>query len=287
MATFTKKLYLKNSAGTQQTANIYSTTGEAGSNYMYTIVDNTQGYIPLVTTSNSLATSGRVLKSGTTYAIASTSTPAYGKTLFTSSGTFTVPTGVTKLKVSCVGGGAGVLTYPGSPDSGEEGSLYNNYSDGYYYSGAGGATKFGSVTANGAGSNGIKLSTSRSDSRDGYSYSASFSGPIIGAGRINGTHYQSFGYKSGTAGYTITAIDGSTYGAYGSGGGGGEDHHNDTVYTITGSSGYVTITTISVTPGQVISCTVGSGGSAVNWWAYYAENGGNGAVLVEYGKGIQ
>ena len=292
MATFTKKLYMKNSAGTQQTANIYSTTGEVGSNYMYVIVDGTQGYIGLVDTSNSSATSGRVLKNGTTYAIASATVPAYSKQLITSgSGTFTVPTGATKLKVTCVGGGAGCFVYACSHHCSYDGAFTGS---GTYSSGAGGASTFGSVTAYGATSTVVvvsKKSCSCGSGRDDTctSYAPSYSSFSVSSGSINGVKYTGCGYKSGTAGQSITAYDGTVYGPYGKGGGGAGDGNNDTVCAITGGSGYVTVSTINVTPGQALSYTVGGGGSgATDWYAgYYCEAGTSGAILVEWGKGIQ
>ena len=70
MAVLTKKLYIKNAAGTQVACNIYSTAAEAGTNYLTVKVDSsTTGYVKLGTTSDSYATSGRVKKGGTTYAI--------------------------------------------------------------------------------------------------------------------------------------------------------------------------------------------------------------------------
>ena len=110
MAVLSSKFYMKNSAGTQQTATIYGTTGEAGTNYLQLMVNDVPAYVTLVETSNALATSGRVLKDSTTYAVATNSIPAYGYGYYTTSGTFTVPTGVVRLRVTCVGGGAGGAT---------------------------------------------------------------------------------------------------------------------------------------------------------------------------------
>lgn len=108
MAEMTKKLHFLKS-GTEQTAKAYSTTAEAGSSYITNSIDNTTCYIPLVSTSDSRATVGRVLKNGTTYAIATMSKPAYAKVTYTTPGTytFTVPAGVTTLKVTVAGAGGG------------------------------------------------------------------------------------------------------------------------------------------------------------------------------------
>ena len=70
MAELAKKLhFLKN--GTEQTAKIYTTTSEAGSNYITVKVDGTTGYVPINDISHGNATIGRVAKGGSIYAILS------------------------------------------------------------------------------------------------------------------------------------------------------------------------------------------------------------------------
>ena len=70
MAEMTKKLhFLKN--GTEQTAKIYTTASEAGSNYISVKVDGTTGYVPINDISHGNATMGRVAKGGSIYAILS------------------------------------------------------------------------------------------------------------------------------------------------------------------------------------------------------------------------
>ena len=73
MAELTKNLhFLKN--GTEQTAKIYTTASEAGSNYITVKVDGTTGYVPINDISHGNATIGRVTKSGGIYAILSSYT---------------------------------------------------------------------------------------------------------------------------------------------------------------------------------------------------------------------
>ena len=68
MAELTKNLhFLKN--GTEQTAKIYTTASEAGSNYITVKVDGTTGYVPIGDIGNINATMGMVNKSGNTYTI--------------------------------------------------------------------------------------------------------------------------------------------------------------------------------------------------------------------------
>ena len=70
MAELAKKLhFLKN--GTEQTAKIYTTASEAGSNYIKVKVSGSSGYVALGETTDELATKGRVSKAGTIYAILS------------------------------------------------------------------------------------------------------------------------------------------------------------------------------------------------------------------------
>lgn len=293
MATFSKKINILKD-GTTYSISVYSTSAEAGDSYTGAIViDGTQGYYPLCSTSDSRATPGRVLHSnGNTYAIATGGVPAYSKKLITSgTGTFTVPSGATKLKVTCIGGGAGCFVYACSHSCTYDGAFTGS---GTYSSGAGGATTFGSVTAYGATSNTVvvsKVQCCKSSSREcgAYSYAPKYSSFTVSTGSINGTKHTGCGYKAGTAGQSITAYDGTVYGPYGKGGGGAGDGNNDTVCAMTGGSGKVTTSTITVTPGQSISYTVGSGGAgATDWYSgYNCEAGTAGAILVEWGKGIQ
>ena len=73
MAELAKKLhFLKN--GTEQTAKIYTTASEAGSNYISVKVDGTTGYVPINDISHGNATIGRVTKGDSIYAILSSYT---------------------------------------------------------------------------------------------------------------------------------------------------------------------------------------------------------------------
>lgn len=79
MAELTKKLhFLKN--GTEQTAKIYTTASEAGSNYITVKVDGTTGYVPIGDIGNINATMGMVNKSGNTYTILYSTLPSLIRT---------------------------------------------------------------------------------------------------------------------------------------------------------------------------------------------------------------
>lgn len=291
MAILAKKIYMTNSAGTQQTALIYSTTGESGTPYMYASDGSTTGYVPLCSTSDVRATSGRVIQSGTTYAIANNAgvTYDYQYALFTSTGTFTVPAYVTRLRVTCVGGGAGVLTYHCSPDHNEVLDLGSSgYVDGAtYWSGSGGSSSFSTVVAGGAGGNSVTFSTYACvTGRETTATCGKFTNPTVGGGRILGAVHGT-DQVAGTAGYTIYRADtGGALGTFGGGGGGGGDHNSDTICPITGSSGYVSTATITVTPGTTITAIVGGGGGYWSSHAYVNENGTAGCVFVEWGRSI-
>lgn len=104
MATFAKMLRIQPSGGTEETAEIYSTTDEAGGNYMFCSVDGTDGYIALGDTDASNATSCRVTKSGTTYAILTAAEVVSGYDNFNGKGTYswTCPSGVSTVSISVV-----------------------------------------------------------------------------------------------------------------------------------------------------------------------------------------
>jgi hypothetical protein len=317
MAVFTKKLYMKNSAGTQQIANIYSTATETGSSvYMYASVDGTTGYIPLYSTSHANATMGRVLKAGTTYAIGSSSVPAYSNKYISTagSGTFTVPSGVTKLRVTCVGGGAGGCVFGNdggtgiTPSTSETGVTKSGSTWTYQPTRAnGGNTKFGSVVGNTAtpakftGTSTINgcYSCDR-DSCSNCKTIIKMSAVTVSKGYNNGkASISTTSNYAGGAAVPLTTYSGTQKGTAGAGGyaDGDYNHPGDNICVASGASGYRTISTITVTPGQTISYTVGAGGKWVfnnvqqsgswNTDGTGGAPGSAGAILVEWGKGIE
>ena len=294
MATLAKKIRMKNSSGAVQTALIYSTTGESGEPNLPLTVDGVQGYACLAGTSDTRATSGRVKTSGgTQYAIGARGVPAYGYGHYTSNGSFTVPAGVTVLRVTCVGGGAGGMLERDCDDFSSTGT--------YTLSGVeGGATNFGTVVANGATSSVYSIHATVSDDGEGHKYVDCYNTSITnsngtqnGMTTTNGTNH-TVGYQGGAA-VSLTMINGTLSGSAGAGGGVTVAQR---ARICTGGSGYKTTQNISVTPGQVISYSIGSGGKCRDWGGLYATSyndghhgvaypGSNGAVLVEWGEGIQ
>lgn len=300
---------MKNSAGTTQTANIYGTTDEVGTNYMCATVDGTNGYIPLYATTDARATSGRVTKGSTTYAIASTAKPAYTKWGKSSgSGNFTVPAGVYKLRVTCVGGGAGGAIIAAQSIS--NGSTVSNSATGA----AGGKTTFGSVSAKGGEASTITKTHSCGswDSEYGYcsgseAYATSTS---LGKGTTAAVNVTNNTDTVAGTPVAITDYQGNVlFNSHGKGGDvnafsriAGAVSNKGACGAVVGASGYKTVKTISVTPGQVIDWSVGAGGAGArnyvnnnatavtSWWT--GNDGGvgpgtGGAIVVEYGVGIE
>lgn len=294
MATLAEKIQMKNSAGATQTALIYSTTTESGEPNLPVKVDGVQGYACLVGTSDTRATSGRVKTSGgAQYAIGASGVPAYDYALYTASGTFTVPANVTKLRVTCVGGGAGGML--------ERACDGFSSSNSYTFSGVGGgATSFGSVVANGATSSVYTIRVMVSDDGEGHIFQdcpgrsvTNSSGTQNGTNAINGGN-STHGYQ-GAAAVSLTLIGGTSAGSASAGGG---VTAAQSAQVCTGGSGYKATQVVDVSPGQTIACTIGSGGKCLHTGVLYATAhndgyrgicypGSNGAILVEWGDGIQ
>ena len=311
MATLAKKIHILNSAGTEQTVNLYSTTGElsTASGYTHQYVDGVTCYAALVPTDHSRATSGRVLKNGTTYAWGSAApAPSYAYATYTTagSGTFTVPAGVTKLRVTCVGGGAGsqLMTIPNYYGCSGTAVTQTTYGD---TGCAGGTTTFGSVSASGG-----QMATSFTGTRSAGTYYSGCDGSgyrgckytldsyTVGKGFYNGSAPRCCNSGAGDDYFIGSAVpllnyQGTTIFSAGQGGAGDGDGGDDIAFN--GSSGYRTVSTISVTPGQVISYTVGAGGRGKrygSWCSSWCSSGGAsadpgraGGILVEWGSGIE
>lgn len=192
MAELVKKLHFKKDA-VEQTAKAYTTTAEAGTEYIENKLDGISCYVATGDTTDIRATVGRIKKSSTAAerAMLSTGKPPYNKIEWRMPGTytFTVPAGVTTAKITLAGGGGGgggyatnVYSANGSGGKGGNGNLLvdnvpvlpstykiivgaggdagkNNVSGSSYeyYGGAGasgGASTFGSYTSNGGGGGG-------------------------------------------------------------------------------------------------------------------------------------
>ncbi len=256
MAELTKKFYGKNTNGNVYSCKLYTTTNEVGDNRLAISASlaGAQAYAKLGPISDSFATGIRVVKNGTTYAVLSQASVPYAKNSYTTAGTFTftVPSGVTKLKLTIAGGGGGggggYYFYDSSGDSasseidnggtGGTGELVTTtitVSPGTTYNitvGAGGAAGHG-------GSNNVSENVTNERATDGSNGGTSSFGS--NTARAGGGGYE--GAKISTNPWTgiTTAENSASYSGGGAGGAGGKGSLNNCVgYAGTaGSSGWV------------------------------------------------
>ena len=257
MAEMTKKLhFLKN--GTEQTAKTYSTTAEAGSSYITNVIDNTTCYIPLGATGDAQATIGRVTKGGTTYAIKSQAKPAYAEKSWTTPGTytFTVPAGVTRIRVAVCGGGGGGIPY----DGGKDGTN-------------GGTSKFGSLIQATGGTGGLDDSY-----WNGTEDFNNDSKPGVG-GTPNGRNGKYRTTNAGGVGFSLSfQMSNGTYGHGGDGRSSASDHGTG------GGSGGYNSSYINVEPSKTYTVVVGKAGRTMS--NATIETTTSGFVLIAYGGNI-
>lgn len=127
MGTMSKKLYVKQTNGTAVGCNIYTTAAEAGDKALTVRADGVAGYVALKPITDANATAGRVSMGGVTYAIATkhesgggASVP-YTENYWTEAGSysFTVPAGITRIRVAVCGGGAGASGFGAGGNGGD------------------------------------------------------------------------------------------------------------------------------------------------------------------------
>ena len=262
MAEMTKKLHFLK-GGTEQTAKAYSTTAEAGSNYITNDIDNTTCYIPIGATDDAQATIGRITKGGTTYAIKSQAKPAYTEQSWTTPGTYTwtAPAGVTRVRVAVCGGGGGGTNSDYDKQNPQSGDT----------------SKFGSLIQ-ATGGNGARR-TGVYDDSDNYTLDSE---PGSG-GSPNGRN-GSKDRRNGSGGQGFALSFSLTNNSYGSGGTASSGTPMNTA-SGGGSGGYNT-NYVNVSPGSSYSIVVGAGGyglDANNKKTFY---GNSGFVLIAYGGDI-
>ena len=288
MATLNKKLKIKSGSSTQS-CNLYTTTTEAGTDNLKLKVDNTNVYASLTNTSDSQASKGRIKKNGTTKAIAISGKPPYTEKSWTTAGTytFTVPTGVTRIRVAVCGGGGGASVALDAYDSDGEPVTAS--------ASVGGTSRFGSVSATGGGGGYSSVDAWRRQGNKGTSQGGTYNGHAGTAGSPNG-HVgiyntsggtYSYGYRYGrNLSFSDTTSESNTN--YGAGGGGNRNDQDGTRQDIaTGGSGGFNSTYLNVTAGSSYSIKVGAGGSAAdNSYKSTVTNGKSGFVLIAYGGDI-
>ena len=164
-----------------------------------------------------------------------------GQTIYTASGTFVVPTGVTQVWVTAVGGGGG-----GGGGAGNYGNPTGNGVNGS----SGGTTSFGAyVSVAGGGGGGYGIYTGRGGN------------PATNGGTGTPASTLGFGGNGGSGAYTL-------FGSRGSGGNGGQGG-NQLTGALSGGGGGGGGTSasaavrklVAVTPGESIAVTIGAGGA--------------------------
>jgi hypothetical protein len=210
-----------------------------------------------------------------------------GQQIFTSSGTFTVPAGVTTIDIFCVGGGAGGgyqggggagytatkkgqavtpgQTYAITVGAGGIGKGWNDFT-----SGGSATTVAGVLTANG----GASVYDNYSGSNGGSGGGGSYNGGYGGTNGSNGTGGGS--YPGGIGQGTTTKAFGETTGTLYSGGGGANGAVNNGGAGGGGNGG-----TDASHPPTAGAVNTGSGGGGA--YAAIGANGGSGICIVRWG----
>jgi hypothetical protein len=196
--------------------------------------------------------------------------------VFTSSGTFTVPTGVTRVKVTmCGGGGAG--SFNGNGNSGGTTSF------GAFVSASGGTAGGTNTGGGGGGTSGADFSATGGNGYAGTStcYGVAYGGGG-GVGGASGLSYSSNG--AAIASPPALGLLGGTAGQYnnsttatGYGNGGACDSTNQVRGG--GAGGYAIKFVTGLTPGGTVSVTIGSAGTNGN---DSRGNGRPGICIVEW-----
>ena len=214
MSILSQKLYIKKGSSTAA-CNIYSTAAEAGDKALR--VGN--GYVALKPITDANATAGRFSVGGVTYAIATkhesgggASVP-YTEKSWTDAGShsFTVPAGITRIRVAVCGGGAGKGSLIGNGKGGDNTSAFGITATG----GHGG----GVAWRKGAGGEPNGHASTGNNVTDGFALSFDKSSGNYGkGGNFGGSGGYDSQYVAVTAGQTYTITVGAAGGSGGTGG---------------------------------------------------------------------
>ena len=212
MSILSQKLYIKKGSSTAA-CNIYSTAAEAGDKALR--VGN--GYVALKDVTDANATAGRVSINGVTYAIATQHTAAvsvpYTEKYWTEAGShsFTVPAGITRIRVAVCGGGAGKGSLIGNGKGGGNTSAFGITATG----GHGG----GVAWRKGAGGEPNGHASTGNNVTDGFALSFDKSSGDYGkGGNFGGSGGYDSQYVAVTAGQSYTITVGAAGGSGGTGG---------------------------------------------------------------------
>lgn len=213
MSILSQKLYIKKGSSTAA-CNIYSTAAEAGDKALR--VGN--GYVALKPITDANATAGRVSVGGVTYAIATKHESGgaaipYTESYWTEAGShsFTVPAGITRIRVAVCGGGAGKGSLIGNGKGGGNTSAFGITATG----GHGGDVAWGK----GAGGEPNGHASTGNNVTDGFALSFDKSSGNYGkGGNFGGSGGYDSQYVAVTAGQTYTITVGAAGGSGGTGG---------------------------------------------------------------------
>lgn len=207
------KLYIQKTGGTAVGCNIYNTAAEAGDKALRV----GSGYVALKPITDANATAGRVSINGVTYAIATQHTAAvsvpYTEQQWTKAGsyTFTVPDGITRVRVAVCGGGAGKGSLVGNGKGGGNTSAFGITATG----GHGGGVAWGK----GAGGEPNGHASTGNNVTDGFALSFDKSSGNYGkGGNFGGSGGYDSQYVAVTAGQSYTITVGAAGGSGGTGG---------------------------------------------------------------------
>lgn len=217
MSILSKKLYIQKTGGTAVACNIYSTSAEAGDKALRVRVDNTDGYIALKATDDVNATGMRVKIGDVIYAVATKHESGggvvvpYTENYWTEAGShsFTVPAGVTRLRVAVCGGGGGKGGWTLGGNGGDSSAF------GLTATGGRGGWRWGE----GSGGEPNGLASSGNSITNGFLMSFDMTIGTYGrGGQYSGSGGYASQYMDVTAGKTYTITVGAAGGSNGSAG---------------------------------------------------------------------
>ena len=218
MGLLSKKLYVKKDGRQALACNIYSTSAEAGEKALKVNVDGVNGYVALKSTDNTAATDMRVKIGDVVYAVATKHESGgvaipYTESYWTEAGShsFTIPDGITRIRVAVCGGGAGKGSLIGNGKGGGNTSAFGITATG----GHGGGVAWGK----GAGGNPNGHASTGNNVTDGFALSFDKSSGDYGkGGNFGGSGGYDSQYVAVTAGQSYTINVGAAGGSGGTGG---------------------------------------------------------------------
>lgn len=196
------------------------------------------------------------IQSNTTFS--ASATPVYTEHSYTTPGTysFTIPSGVTRIRVAVCGGGGGGIAADGGPDGTD-----------------GGTSKFGSLIQATGGSGG--LDNSYWNDTEDFSNDST---PGVG-GTPNGRNGKHATTNAGGVGFSLSfEMSNGTYGH------GGDGHSRAYSYGTGGGSGGYNSNYVNVEPNKPYTVVVGEAGRTNG--DGMIETTTSGFVLIAYGEGV-